>query len=111
MAMTRARARTEPAEPRSTVAPAPADRKSSAAEQAACSSRRLQCGREQSLHQRLDVGVTPDPRTVVGTEEALADGSIEKGEEPAPVVADVEQRDRLRVQAELRPREDLAQLV
>jgi len=51
------------------------------------------------------------PRAVAGSQEAFGDGRVEEGKEPAPVVPDVEEADRLGVQAELRPRQDLTQLV
>ena len=48
---------------------------------------------------------------IAGSQEALGDGRVEEGQEAAPVVADLEEADRLGVQAELRPGQDLAQLV
>jgi len=45
-----------------------------------------------------------------GSDEPLGDRHVEPREEQAPVVADIEQADRLAVELELRPRHDLGQL-
>ena len=48
---------------------------------------------------------------MLGLQEPLVDGVLEEGQERLPVAGDVEEADRLAVQAELLPREQLEQLV
>src|SRR5262245_11222431 len=67
--------------------------------------------REEPVQQGRGRPLDQEERRVLGPDEALLLGVLEQGEEPGPVAADVDQADRLLVNAELGPGEDLEDLL